>query len=169
MAVRTWDSNKACLGVMRVQTQGALMTTPDSEPQTTAVSLTKKVEKRELIIGGTGKVDLQITLDYSDSFYRAETSLKAASGSGGDVEPGYDSEEAAALAEAQHSLVPASVDFSKKESTTYLFTNVPAGRYELKLRQRFKEKGCASSVTVVIKSAKASIGSISLDNAGFRG
>lgn len=124
------------------------------------LSINKKKDMRDLTISGSGKTDLQITLDYSDSFYRAEMSLKPKDA--GSEDSGYandlDSEEAEALNEAMHHITPATVDFSKKQSTTYLFTNIFSGRYELKLRQRFKGDNCASSVAVTIRSWDAASG-----------
>lgn len=76
MAIRTWDSNKACIRSSSSADLMLLTTTPDSDPQTMALSIKKKVDYRDLTISGSGKTDLQITLDYSDSFYRAEMSLK---------------------------------------------------------------------------------------------
>ena len=91
----------------------------------------------------------------------------------GSEDSGYandlDSEEAALIDEAMHHITPATVDFSKKQSTTYLFTNIFSGRYELKLRQRFKASDCASSVAVTIRSWGAASSSMSLDQPGFQG
>jgi len=73
-------------------------------------------------------------------------------------------------AELRRDLAPASVDFQKKHAATYLFTDIPAGAYELKLRQRFKEKsGCGSPVFVTIRTWKAASSSISLEKAGHAG
>jgi hypothetical protein len=122
------------------------------------------VDKKDLTIGGTGKADLQITLDYSDSLYRAELSLKPKES--GQSSSGSDSEEAEALNEAQSHIAPAMVDFSRKYSTTYIFSNVFSGEYELKLRSRFKEKQCSSSVTATIRSWGAATGGASLEQPG---
>ena len=154
MAIRTWDSNKECLKSSSSSDLSELTTTPDSEPQTMTVSIKKKGDRRDLNISGSGRADLQITLDYSDSFYRAEMSLKpkdAGSDDGSSIS-GSDSEDIEALNEAARHITPANVDFSKKQSTTYLFTNIFSGKYEMKFRQRFKGSDCASSVTVTIRS-----------------
>jgi len=171
MALRTWDSQKACSKATSQPNPSSLMTSPNSEPQTTTLLLTTKVDYKELRVDGTGPVDLQITLDYSDAFYRTEMSLKAASSAShnGQYQSGFGGEEVAALAEAQRDLAPTTADFSKKHSTTYLFTDIPAGKYELKLRQRFKDDRCASSVAVILKSWTAASGSISLDRGGVTG
>ena len=99
MAIRTWDSNKACLKSSSSSDLTVLTATPDSEPQTMPLSITKKIDKRDLTISGSGKADLQITLDYSDSFYRAEMSLKPKDAGSDEVtySSGSDSEEAEAL------------------------------------------------------------------------
>lgn len=54
------------------------------------------------------------------------------------------------------------VDFSRKHSTTYYFSDMPGGSYVLKLRQRFKDKGCASSIAVTVQTWHAGSSSISL-------
>jgi hypothetical protein len=54
------------------------------------------------------------------------------------------------------------VDFSLKHSTTYYFSDLPSGTYVMKLRQRFKDKGCASSISVSVKTWSAGSSSISL-------
>jgi len=133
------------------------------------LSLGKKVEKRDLHVGGPGQADMQVTLDYSDSFYRAEISLKPKDAGSDGGSSGSESEEAEALSEVQQHIAPATVDFSKKQSTTYLFSNILSGQYELKLRQRFKEKNCDSSVTVTIRTWSAASSGVSLDQPGFQG
>jgi hypothetical protein len=80
------------------------------------------------------------------------------------------SSEKSEEAELRRDLAPASVDFQKKHAATYLFTDIPAGTYELKLRQRFKEKsGCGSPVFVTIRTWKAASSSISLEKVGHAG
>ena len=92
MALRTWDSQKACSKATSQPNPSSLVATPNSEPQTTTLSLTTKVDYKELRVDGTGPVDLQITLDYSDAFFRTEASLKAASSasSNGQYQSGLD-------------------------------------------------------------------------------
>jgi hypothetical protein len=116
MAIKTWDSQKVCFKDFPSQSDpSSLSTTPNSEPKTLTLSSVHKVDRRELSIDGSGPVDLQITLDYSDSFYRAEMSLKPKvdGADDGKSKSVSDSEEQEALNDAKHRITPASVDFSK--------------------------------------------------------
>jgi len=79
MALRTWDSSKLCTSARIQGDTGALVATPDGEAQTTTVQLSKKTDKKALTINvphGGDHVDLEVILDYSDAFYRAELTLR---------------------------------------------------------------------------------------------
>jgi hypothetical protein len=78
-----------------------------------------------------------------------------------DVETGESEEENAVIKETQNEDAD-HVDFSRKHSTTYYFSDIPSGTYVIKLRQRFKDKGCASSISVTVQTWNAGSSSISL-------
>jgi hypothetical protein len=81
MALRTWESSKLCTSARIQGNTGALVAVPDGEAQTTTVQLSKKTEKKPLTINvphGGDHVDLEVFLDYSDTFYRAELTLRTA-------------------------------------------------------------------------------------------
>jgi hypothetical protein len=73
-------------------------------------------------------VDLSITVDYSDAFYRAELVLRAASGGSVSSLSGSsgssDDADPAAVIELMQDVAPASVDYSQKQSTSYHFTDL---------------------------------------------
>jgi hypothetical protein len=118
--------------------------------------------KKELRIEGAGSVDLLVTVDHSDAFYRAEFSIKAILVVPDEPAHGKEGEEGAAFEETTLVRPPQSTDYSHKHSTSYYFADVPQGQYVMKLRQRFKSKGCTSSVSFSVKSWKASGGQVSL-------
>ena len=79
MALRTWDSSKICTSARIQGDSGALVASPDGEAQTTTFKLPKKTDKKALTINvphGSDHVDLEVILDYSDAFYRAELTLR---------------------------------------------------------------------------------------------
>lgn len=76
----------------------------------------------------------------------------------------------AAAAEVRRDVAPGSVEYSKKHATTYIFTDIPAGNYLLKLRQRFKKKdGCGSPITAMVKAWKAASTTVSIERPGIAG
>ena len=81
-----------------------------------------------MTVQGSGLSDVELKVDYSETFYRPELILEAPV-SGGDE----GSETDQALRELAHVVPPTSVDFTKKMETVYLFVNIPAGTYRLKL------------------------------------
>lgn len=62
-------------------------------------------------------------------------------------------------------VTPDIVDLQQKESTTYHFTDVPAGSYQMRLRQRFKAAGCGAPFTLTMRAQKAASASVSLAGA----
>jgi len=143
---------------------------PDGEAQSTTVQLSKKSEKKALTINvphGGDHVDLEVFLDYSDTFYRAELTLRTVAGGSARVEAASSqpkgSSDSADDGDQRRAVMPSSVDFSKKHAVAYLFTDIPGGAYELKLRQRFKESGCGSPVTVTVRTWKAASSTLQMD------
>ena len=146
------------------------MASPDGEAQTTTVQLSKKTDKKALTINvphGSDHVDLEVILDYSDAFYRAELTLRTVIG-----EPTRTSatssqqkgrSDGADDADQRRAVMPSSLDFSKKHAVVYLFTDIPGGAYELKLKQRFKESGCGSPVAATVRTWKAASSTLNID------
>ena len=64
---------------------------------------------------------------------------------------------------------PTSIDYSRKFSTSYLFTNIHAGKYILKLHQRFKSSQCSSYISLSARSWNAGASSVILENGGMIG
>jgi hypothetical protein len=60
-------------------------------------------------------------------------------------------------------LTPATVEFSRKQSTTYVFPDLHPGSYEIRIRQSFKQSDCAAPFTLSVKAEKAASASISLE------
>jgi len=112
-------------------------------------------------------VDLEVLLDYSDAFYRAELTLRTVAGESARAQAASGqpkgSSDAADEADQRRAVMPSSVDFSKKHAVAYLFTDIPGGAYELKLRQRFKESGCGSPVTATVRTWKAASSTLNID------
>jgi hypothetical protein len=142
LAAKTWDSKKTCVAGGNLPDVGSLpvSVTADVEVAPATVALSKQAAKRPLRVEGNGPVDLIITLDYSDAFYRPELSLRLGSASeGGDAQSsGGDEGEREAVAELTQSLSAATVELARKQSTTYIFADLSAGSYELRIRHRFK-------------------------------
>lgn len=83
MALRTSESSKLCTSARIQGNTGALVAIPDGEAQTTTFQLSKKTDKKALTINvphGGDHVDLEVILDYSDTFYRAELTLRTVAG-----------------------------------------------------------------------------------------
>jgi len=136
VAVTTWDSKRRCTEATGHDDTDLLVTRPDSDPQVATVPIKMKREKRELRIAGTDPVDLEITVDFSDTLYMPVVSLKAHADElqAATSTEGSNDEEAEAVADGRRAFAPATVDSTKKRSTTYFFTELPAGSYVLKLR-----------------------------------
>lgn len=64
---------------------------------------------------------------------------------------------------------PASVGYSRKQATTYLFTNIKAGPYEVRLHQRFKPKDTTAPVTLSVRSWASGASSAHLERGGLQG
>lgn len=157
MALKTWNSRNICADAQHPD-RDTITTVPDKEAKTYTLSLAPKSVKKELVISEAGLVDLQITLDNSGTFYRSELFLRSTSL---DEEVG-DSEEDRAVRTEYENEEADHVDFSRKHSTTYYFSDLPSGTYVMKLKQRFKDKGCASSISVTVQTWHAGSSSISL-------
>ena len=157
MALKTWNSRKICADAQHPD-RDTITTVPDKEAKTYTLSLAPKSVKKELVISEAGLVDLQITLDNSGTFYRSELFLRSTSLD----EVVGDSEEDRAVRTEYENEEADHVDFSRKHSTTYYFSDLPSGTYVMKLRQRFKDKGCASSISVTVQTWHAGSSSISL-------
>jgi len=165
MSMKTWDSSHVCSSAISQPEPETVVASSDSPFQSFTAAINQKFVKKELRIEGSDPVDLLITVDDSDSFYRADTSLTAVlavpvENAGG--------EDAAAVEETKLLVFPMSTDYSHKHSTTYYFADVPQGVYVLKLRQRFKAKGCNSMVSFTVKAWKSSAGQITLQPGGPR-
>lgn len=75
-----------------------------------------------------------MTLDFSGAFYRPDAALTVMDTASPESRQGEGEEEAAsALRLIAQETSPTSVDFSRKHATTYLYTNILAGRYVLRL------------------------------------
>lgn len=157
MALKTWNSRNICADAQHPD-RDTITTVPDKEAKTYTLSLAPKSVKKELVISEAGLVDLQITLDNSGTFYRSELFLRSTSLD----EVVGDSEEDRAVRTEYENEEADHVDFSRKHSTTYYFSDLPSGTYVMKLRQRFKDKGCASSISVTVQTWHAGSSSISL-------
>lgn len=155
--MKTWNSRNICADAQQPD-RDTITTVPDKEAKTYTLSLAPKSVKKELVISEAGLVDLQITLDNSGTFYRSELFLRSTSLD----EVMGDSEEDRAVRTEYENEEADHVDFSRKYSTTYYFSDLPSGTYVMKLRQRFKEKGCASSISVTVQTWHAGSSSISL-------
>lgn len=155
--MKTWNSRNICADAQHPD-RDTITTVPDKEAKTYTLSLAPKSVKKELVISEAGLVDLQITLDNSGTFYRSELFLRSTSL---DEEVG-DSEEDRAVRTEYENEEADHVDFSRKHSTTYYFSDLPSGTYVMKLKQRFKDKGCASSISVTVQTWHAGSSSISL-------
>ena len=164
MALKTWNSRKICADAQHPD-RDTITTVPDKEAKTYTLSLAPKSVKKELVISEAGLVDLQITLDNSGTFYRSELFLRSTSLDevmGDSEEEMGKSEELRAVRTEYENEEADHVDFSRKHSTTYYFSDLPSGTYVMKLRQRFKDKGCASSISVTVQTWHAGSSSISL-------
>jgi hypothetical protein len=163
LAAKSWSSKKTCVLGGNLPDVGSLPTavTAGIDVAPVTVALSKQGTKRPLRVEGNGPVDLTLALDYSDAFYRPELALRlegvSEQGSGGD-----DSERDS-IAELTQTLTPAAVEFSRKQSTTYVFSDLQPGSYEIRVRQGFKQPDCASPFTLAIKAQKAASTSISLE------
>lgn len=91
--------------------------------------MAKTVARRELRIAGDGHVDLTVTLDYSDSFFRTELALRAGSGDSASPTGANSESDAAAAVDLMQEVAPGTVDFSRKHATTYHFTDLAPGAY----------------------------------------
>lgn len=157
--MKTWDSNHVCSSAINQPETDTIVATSDSPFQTFTVAVEPKFVKKELRVEGSDSIDLLVTVDDSDAFYRTDFSLKYVLAVPIDSSEG---EDAAAVEETKLLLNPMSTDYSHKHSTTYYFADVPQGVYVIKLRQRFKSKGCNSMVSFSVKSWKSSGGQIQL-------
>jgi hypothetical protein len=157
LSFKTWDSKNICTDPDHYD-QNSITVVPDKEAKTHTISLSPKRVKKELVISEKGLVDLQISLDYSGTFYRSELYLRSTAL---DDEKGESSEDTA-IRYALGYEEPDHIDFSRKHSTTYYFNDLPGGTYILKLKQRFKDKGCSSSVSLTVQAWHAGSGKLNL-------
>jgi len=172
MAVKTGDAATTCMDASSGDDagRGALTSSLDGEFRSSAIGMKKKTERRLLTIQGSGAVDLQLTLDYSAAFYRADLVLTVVAPSG-HPERHRDAagDEAAVLKLIATETTPTSIDFTRKHATTYLFTNIVAGKYEVSVHQRFKAKTCRSPVTLSYRSWEAGASAVTLERGGLSG
>lgn len=149
LALKSEDQNKKCPEVTASTGPSRLAAYQDSEPQVQTLVLTNHVTKKDFKIEGSALADVSIILDYGNTFYRPEISLKSAVA---DQKESAENEKAEDAEDAKHesgsSILPASVDFNRKHATSYTFTNLAPGAYVLKLRQRTKPSGCRSEVVI---------------------
>jgi hypothetical protein len=108
--------------------------TVGAEPEPHTVVLSKQSATHDLHLQGDGNndVDLTITLDYSDAFYKPQLSLKRAT-SASEAVGSSELEDLPGVGASIESLLgdpaPARVDFSRKQSTTYYFTDLGSSEY----------------------------------------
>lgn len=76
LAVKTWDPKQMCSTMSDYFDTSSVSVSSDSVAKTSTFSLTKKSEQRSLRIDDNGPVDLEIVLDYSDAFYKADLTLR---------------------------------------------------------------------------------------------
>jgi hypothetical protein len=129
----------------------------------------KKTEERTLTITGSGAVDLQITLDYSSSFYPADVTLGAADLTRNVDKTGLSDDEAAEVHLITSETSPASVLYNRKEAITYLFTNIHAGNYYLSMHQRFKPKATKAPIALYFRSWPAGGSTATFERGGLQG
>jgi len=151
LAVKTWDSQTICVSGSNLPDLSSFATSVrvGAEPQPSTLVLAKKAARAPLTLEGEGPADLTITLDYSDAFFRPELTFRVerAEASG--------EEEIDSVTDVMQDLAPTTMDYARKQSTTYFFTDLPAGKYQVKLRQRFKEQDCAAPLTITVQAKKA--------------
>ena len=96
--------------------------------------LTKKQQKQPIEIKGADRADVSFTIDYSDSFYRSDLTLRASTGQSvySLLQSNTDDSDAAAL-DVMLDIKPDDVVYSRKKETVYHFRDLPAGQYEMKL------------------------------------
>ena len=168
--MKTVDSNELSLEGSGVSdSQRTIATSNDGEFRDTIVAMKKKTETRTLNILGQGAVDLQITLDYSASFYPADITLTSASSIKRPDSAGLSEDEAAEVQLISSETSPTSTSFSQKQATTYLFTNIVAGPYEVRLHQRFKPKDTTAPVTLSVRTWPAGASAANLERGGLQG
>lgn len=134
MALKTWESQSVCSTALNQPEPATIVATADSGFQQFTAALSQKFVKKELRIEGSGSVDLLVTVDHSDSFYRAEFSIKAVLVIPSDSSQGEDGEEGEAFEETTLVRAPQSTDYSHKHSTSYYFSDIPQGQFVMKLR-----------------------------------
>ena len=164
MSIKTWDSQSTCSSSSSLSDDGQLLASVGAEPQPSTLLWKSKSLSKDLKMEGGGPVDLKITVDYSDGFFRPELALRSRE----QAEPQHEDEDGAAT-DLLYELLPSSVDFSRKHSTTYHFTDLEVGNYFVKLRQRFKESGCASPATITVVAQKAAADHANLRSGGVGG
>lgn len=79
MAVKTADMSELTSLSQVGDSQRSITSTNDGEYRDTVVAMNKKTVTKSLNILGKEAVDLQITVDYSATFYPADLTLTAAS------------------------------------------------------------------------------------------
>lgn len=95
---------------------------------------------------------MEVTIDYSGSFFKTDLAITADSPNDGKQRTfGDEATEIMNIVAAETS--PSLVDFSRKDSTTYLFKGIHSGSYIFKLHQSFKKtKSCQATVAVTIRT-----------------
>ena len=136
VAVKSWDSQKICSTGNNLPDLSALPTSvtigAEALPQTGVMAM--RMARRALKLEGSGPVDLVITLDYSDAFFRTELILRAGTGETTPSLLDSDAPDAKAALEVKKALAPSSVEYNRKQATTYRFNDLPAGDFDLRLR-----------------------------------
>ena len=101
---------------------------------------------------------MKVTIDYSSSFYMPDFEMHAESlDHTGNHEEAFwhkqnnvNNKELAIIAAISHSTSPVFVDYSRKFSVTFFFSKIRAGKYILKVNQRFRSSKlpCVSPITI---------------------
>jgi len=114
-------------------------------------------------------VDLEITLDYSGSFYPADATLVATARAKPVNQGDLSSDEVAEVQVVASETSPTSFGYTKKQAITYLFTNIVAGTYEISLHQRFKPKDTRSPVALTMRCWPAGASTAVFERGGLQG
>mmetsp|Transcript_21057 Transcript_21057/g.32610 ORF Transcript_21057/g.32610 Transcript_21057/m.32610 type:complete len:161 (+) Transcript_21057:1894-2376(+) len=128
------------------------------------MELSKKSNERELTVQGHNPVDVEIAVDSSASFYRAELTLKKAHEG-----QEHENSEEASVSDLKQKISPTTVDFSVQGTTIYSFSHLEPGAYMIKLRERFKASHCASPAALSVKSWTSASRTASLSRGGLAG
>lgn len=115
MQIKTWDSHKLCTeNGSNLPDSSSVPTTVSIDQETSPQSfvMSKRVAKPVFTLIAKDFVDLTITIDYSDAFYRTDLVLRAAPADGSkDPE---DKGDEAAVKESLKDMSPTEVDYTRK-------------------------------------------------------